>query len=184
MSTPRSSEPIPLAPADDNDVIEKLDDTEIPVDVQPIAEVEATAAEEATDITLHWALLVAAASVLVLAVILQVRGQDTVVIPVVDVPLPGTCTFKRFVGKECPGCGLTRCFISMAHGRPVAAWYFNPAGILFFGIVASQIPFRAMQIWRIRRGLAEVRWRRLGNYLFGFLIAALLVQWVIRTFVL
>ena len=175
MSTSSSSEPIPLSPVGEVEgVIDDVVELEIAEPVEAI---------EKTDAALHWSILLAATVVLILAAVLQVRGPETVVIPVVDVPLPGTCTYKKFVGMECPGCGLTRCFISLAHGQPLAAWYFNPAGILFFAIVAGQIPFRGVQIWRLRRGLAEIRTGRVGHYLLGLLICALLAQWLIRVFV-
>jgi hypothetical protein len=176
MSTSPSSEPIPLSPVDD------VDDIEVAEPVEEVELEEGVTRVEPSDTSLHWAMLLSAATVLVLSAILQVRGPETVVIPVVDVALPGTCTYKQFIGMECPGCGLTRCFISMAHGRPVAAWYFNPAGVLFFAIVAAQLPFRGIQIWRIRRGLAEFHLGRFPHYLLGFLIVALLTQWFIRTY--
>lgn len=156
---------------------------EVVESVEVVADPEPAAARTG-DTTLHWSMLLSAACVMTLAAILQVRGPETVVIPVVDVALPGTCTYKRMMGADCPGCGLTRCFISMAHGRPTAAWYFNPAGILFFLMVAGQIPFRGLQIWRIRRGLAEVQLGRLGHFLMVFLMVALLAQWIVRSFFL
>jgi hypothetical protein len=171
MSTSPASDPIPLLPVED------VDDDAIPQLVEVVTE------DQLPDTSLHWSMFLAASCVLVLAAVLQVRGPETVVIPFVDVPLPGTCTYKKYVGMECPGCGLTRCFISLAHGRPVAAWNFNPAGILFFTIVAGQLPFRGLQIWRIRRGLGEIPAGRLAHYLLGFLIAALISQWLIRAFV-
>jgi len=189
MSTNPASQPASPPPA------EHLDDGEVVALVEVVEETQpsdpaspsALSAEDppraaAPDPSLHWAMLLGAACVVVLAAVLQVRGPETVVIPLVDMPLPGTCTYKRFVGIECPGCGLTRCFISMAHGRPVAAWRFNPAGILFFTIVAAQIPFRGLQIWRIRRGMAEIQLGRFGHYVMACLIVALLTQWLIRTF--
>ena len=176
MSTSSSPEPIPQLPVDD------VDNVEIAEPVEAIEPTEAIEQVESSDSSLHWAILLMAVCVMMLAAILQIRGSEIVVIPVVDLPLPGTCTYKKIVGMECPGCGLTRCFISIAHGRPVAAWYFNPAGILFFVIVAGQIPFRGIQIWRIRRGLAEFRLGRVAHYLLGVLIVALLTQWLIRTF--
>lgn len=169
MSISPSSQPIPRLPAEDAD------------DVEVAALVPEIEPARPAETGLHWSMLLAAAGVMVLAAVLQVRGPETVVIPLIDWPLPGTCTFKKFFGLECPGCGLTRCFISLAHGRPLAAWYFNPAGILFFAIVAGQIPFRGWQIWRIRRGLAEIRLGRIAHVLMGLLIVALLTQWLVRT---
>ncbi len=171
MSTSPASDPIPLEPAEELDGSDEL----IATTVEVVEE------EQAPETSLHWSMLGAAVGVLVLAAVLQVRGPETVVIPLVELPLPGSCTYKKFVGMDCPGCGLTRCFISMAHGRPVAAWDFNPAGVLFFAIVAGQIPFRGIQIWRMRRGLPELRPGRLAHILIGSLIVALISQWVVRT---
>ena len=104
---------------------------------------------------LHWTLLGISSAVVLAAVLLQVRGEAQVILPVIGTPLPGTCTFKQFIGADCPGCGLTRCFVSMGHGQLGRAWHFNPAGIAFFAIVAGQIPFRAIQLWRLKCGVAE-----------------------------
>jgi hypothetical protein len=112
--------------------------------------------------------------------VLRVQGEGQVVIPVVSIPLPGTCTFKTYAGIDCPGCGLTRCFVSLAHGQIGRAWHYNPVGILFFAVVASQLPFRALQIWRRRRGLHEVRLGWWGYWLMFGVAIALLVQWVLR----
>src|SRR5207244_3088383 len=88
--------------------------------------------------------------VLILAAILSVRGQTQVVVPVIGLALPELCMLRRTWGIDCPGCGLTRCFISLAHGNISSAWSYNPAGLWFFLIVAFQVPFRALQLWRIR----------------------------------
>jgi hypothetical protein len=97
--------------------------------------------------------------------------------------LPGVCSFKRVTGRDCPGCGLTRCFISLGHGQWERAWHYNPAGIYFFAIVAAQIPYRALQLWRLRVGRAELSPRYLSTFVLVSLIAALLGQWLVRAFV-
>jgi Protein of unknown function (DUF2752) len=132
------------------------------------------------DTMLHWTLLVISAAVVLLALVLQVRGEEQVVVPGIGMPLPGTCTFKKYVGANCPGCGLTRCFVSTAHGELGRAWHFNPVGIAFFVVVISQIPFRTIQLWRIRRGLPEIYLGWWGYSLMLIVMGALLVQWVIR----
>ena len=132
------------------------------------------------DAPLHWTLLWLSAGVLLLALVLETRGEETVVVPVLNLPLPGTCSYKRLVGKECPGCGLTRCFISAAHGDWARAWKFNPAGIYFFAVVLCQLPYRAWQLWRMHRGQDELDGGRLTMFVLGILIAGLLVQWVVR----
>ena len=137
-------------------------------------------AEPHSETALHWGLLAVSSVVVLLAVLLQVRGEEQVVLPGVGIPLPGTCTFKQFVGADCPGCGLTRCFVSMGHGQLGRAWHFNPVGIVFFTIVASQIPFRSVQLWRMRRGTDEIRLGWWGYSVMLLVLAALLVQWVVR----
>lgn len=132
--------------------------------------------------TSHWIFLGLAVIPLALAAVLQAPGGESVVIPILNVPLPELCTFKRLVGVDCPGCGLTRCFISLAHGDVVAAWRYNPAGILLFAAAVFQIPFRVFQLARMRRGLPAWRSRALDACLL-FIAIALFVQWVFRTLV-
>ena len=118
--------------------------------------------------------------VLLAAATLQIQGEEQVTIPAVGVTLPPTCTARRFLGIDCPGCGLTRCFISIAHGDLGRAWKFNPAGILLFGFVAAQIPYRAMQMWRISNGRNPLRFNRLTVWLLYVIAGGLFVQWLIR----
>src|SRR5439155_16652693 len=94
--------------------------------------------------------------VLAAALLLSVRNRTQVLLPLVELPLPELCMLRRMTGLPCPGCGMTRCFISLAHGDLPAAWSYNPAGLLLFAILVFQIPFRTVQLWRIRRGRPEV----------------------------
>lgn len=127
----------------------------------------------------HATFLLVSFGVLSLSFILSTEGERQVVLPLVNVPLPSLCTAQRLLGIDCPGCGLTRCFISLAHGDVPRAWHFNPAGFLLFGLVAAQIPYRCLQLWRIRRGAQELRPRYI-NLLLWIVVAALLTQWIVR----
>jgi hypothetical protein len=122
-----------------------------------------------------------ACCVLAAAGVLRVEGDQQVMVPVIGRPLPGVCTYQRLFGLGCPGCGLTRCFISMAHADLRAAWHFSPAGMLLFALVAIQLPLRGLQLWRIRRGQSELRLGWLANAAFWLCLVALVVQWAIRT---
>jgi Protein of unknown function (DUF2752) len=128
----------------------------------------------------HLVLLSLSLGVLLLAALLSVRGRSEVVVPVVELPLPELCMTKRIMGLACPGCGLTRSFISLAHGDFPAAWSYNPAGVWLFAIMALQIPFRTIQLWRIRRGRPEIVFHRATQFALGFFAIALLAQWAIR----
>ncbi len=156
---------------------------------EPAADAEAAAddaAENAAadfagdDRMLHMTLLGLSIGVIALSFVLAVRDQATVVVPIVGFPLPEVCSLKRMTGIECPGCGLTRSFISTARGQWRQAWHFNPVGPFFFLVVAAQIPYRAWQLWRLHRGLHEFQLRRLTLALLVGLVVGLLTQWIIR----
>src|SRR5688500_11578668 len=80
----------------------------------------------------HLTILGLALMVLALAAAMQVQGERQVLLPLVGIPLPELCYWRRLFGVDCPGCGLTRCFISLAHLDAAQAWHFNPAGIALF----------------------------------------------------
>jgi hypothetical protein len=132
------------------------------------------------DPLLHVVLFGLSAFVLGLSSVLEIRSDERVVLPVARIPIPGVCTYKQLFGADCPGCGLTRCFISLAHGQMVRAWRFNPAGVYLFGMVVVQIPYRALQLWRLQRGRPEIRLGRVTVFAMGVLVIALLVQWIVR----
>jgi len=118
--------------------------------------------------------------VLLAAALLSVRGQTQVVLPLLGVPLPELCMLRRTLGLDCPGCGMTRSFIALAHGDVWSAWSYNPAGLLLFAILAFQLPFRACQLWRIRRGRPEMAMTGAAQMAFGVFATALLGQWALR----
>ena len=128
----------------------------------------------------HTVIVVICAAVLILAPLLSVREERQVLVPILGLPLPELCLAKRLTGLGCPGCGMTRCFISLAHGDLRAAWRYNPAGPLLFAILAFQIPFRLMQLARIRRGLPELRMGWWPQALIGALGVLMIGQWLLR----
>lgn len=117
-------------------------------------------------------LLIVAASCL-----LTIRDHHLVMVPVIDMPLPGTCTFRELTGLPCPGCGLTRSFISLGHARLREAWNYNPAGYMFFAIVLFQLPYRIYQMVRVMRGYDAYRFERVDTWALVVLVAALVGQW-------
>jgi hypothetical protein len=142
--------------------------------------VDRTAITPRPDILYHTVLFALCSSVLLFAAILSIRDGSQVMLPMLGAPLPELCTMRRLTGMNCPGCGMTRSFIALAHGDVAAAWSYNPAGLFWFAVVAFQIPFRGYQVWRIRRGLAEIELGRTAIATFILLGALLLGQWVLR----
>ena len=66
-----------------------------------------------------------------------------------DVPV--LCTFRRLTGLPCPGCGLTRSFVLLAHGEVYDAFRLNFLGPPLFVLVAAQVPVRAWSLFRRAR---------------------------------
>lgn len=128
----------------------------------------------------HAVLLIICTAVMILATTMSIRGSTKVVLPGMSGPVPELCMLRRYTGISCPGCGFTRCFISLAHGDVRSAWSYNPAGLLMFAIVAFQIPYRSVQIWRTRRGLPELSTGWLGQAAFAVLGVMMIGQWLLR----
>ena len=127
-------------------------------------------------------MLLLAIGVLSLAAVLHVRDGRQVLLPFWDVPLPSLCTFRRMAGFDCPGCGLTRAFISLAGGDLASAWRYNAAGIFFFLLLAFQIPYRIVQLWRSWWGRPEFLLHSLGFNWLILLCVALVAQWLFKLY--
>lgn len=141
---------------------------------------EALRPPAAADPLYHGVMLGMALAIIVLAAVLRVGGEEHVVVPLLGQPLPAVCSLKRLSGLDCPGCGLTRSLISLAHGNVAQAWHFNPAGLAVAVVVVIQIPYRLWQLGRWKRGLPELRWRGLTNGVILLLAVALFAQWLAR----
>jgi hypothetical protein len=125
-------------------------------------------------------LLALSAGVLLLAAVLSIHSGTQVLLPLIDMPLPELCTMRRMTGISCPGCGLTRSFISLAHGDLRSSWLYNPAGVFWFVAIAFQIPYRGLQLWRIHRDVPELSFPRAAQITLMVLGAATLIQWAVR----
>jgi hypothetical protein len=133
-----------------------------------------------SDVGLHWAMLTLCSMVIVASLVLRVDGSTQVMLPGTDIALPGLCWFRRLLNINCPGCGLTRSFISVAHGRLSDAWYYNPVGPMLFAVVVSQLPYHGVQLWRQRRGLRPWQLGKTATRIPIFLAGALFAQWLVR----
>lgn len=126
-------------------------------------------------------ILLVSAAVVVLSMLLSLGSTShEVVVPLLNKPLPPMCSLKRYTGLDCPGCGLTRSFIALGHGRLKESIDFNPAGPLWFLLIAGQIPWQTWQLTRISRGQREFDLGWWGQGLIYLGMAALIVQWIVR----
>ncbi|RCS40816.1 DUF2752 domain-containing protein [Bremerella cremea] len=125
-------------------------------------------------------MLAVAVPALILSFVLYNEGPANVMIPWLEIPLPPTCGLQKTFGLDCPGCGLTRSFIALAHGDLTASLAFNPGGILVFGLVLFQIPYRVAQLLRIHFGHHTWDLTTASLWFWSVIGVVLLVQWVTR----
>jgi hypothetical protein len=94
-----------------------------------------------------------------------------------SISLPPLCLSYEWFGIRCPGCGLTRSFIFLAHGDLQASMSIHPLGWLLACAVLLQIPYRIHAIYVWPRNLISLAVReRIGWLLIGLLIC----NWVIQ----
>lgn len=96
-------------------------------------------------------------------------------------PSWSACPLKKLSGWDCPGCGLTRSFLSMARGDWSGAFQFNAAGpalyaVFFMAWLMQLLPEgNRFKIWLL------TLWKK-GQRPVSLVIVLLLIgQWVIKT---
>ena len=98
-----------------------------------------------------------------------------------DEPAPNLCGFKIMTGHDCPGCGMTRCFVCMVHGNVLEAIHFHPWGAAAYMLLLSQIPYRIYALIRLRRGLPDWYFPY-WTQVFCVFLGLYFVQWFIRLY--
>ena len=167
----------------DHDHPNSFSDTSTPVRSNPATPGETEAVLQPNMRTAVWVyhgmILLFSAAVLSVAAMLSVRGQRQVILPWLQQPLPEICLFRNTLGIDCPGCGLTRAFISLSHGEFSRAFRFNPASIPLFLLVVLQIPYRALRMWR-RRPAQRVWNPSSFTWVLWGTAVILLLQWIVK----
>ena len=131
----------------------------------------------AAALRIHRDTLIIAAIITMLAVILRLDPEGRVVVPHFErYPLPAACLSRTLLHVDCPGCGLTRSFVAVAHGDFAQAFALHRLGPLLFLLVFLQVPFRA---YAILRGLPPERLFRWPYWRWGptVIVVALLLSW-------
>ncbi len=132
-----------------------------------------------SNFTLHVVFLLMSAAVIVCSAMMTSEGATTVRIPGIPFSMPESCMSRRVWGIDCPGCGLTRSFISMSHFQFSRAIAFNPAGPIVYLFFLIQIPWHGYQmvrLWRLKRPIESV-WLYSGLFAIS---AATFAQWIWR----
>jgi len=97
------------------------------------------------------------------------------------VTLPETCVSRRILGISCPGCGLTRSFVALAHGNIRMAIEANVMGPILFVMCWLQIPYRIFRYSGHELSLkAEPLLNRAGDLIIWALSIGLVLVWTLR----
>jgi hypothetical protein len=125
-------------------------------------------------------MLVVAFFVVMLSFLLQVGDGGRVAYrDLPQYPLPPMCGSNAWFGVKCPGCGLTRSFIHLAHGNWAASYRCHRLGWLMAAAILLQFPYRILSIRRNRRPLLGTVFPQVFGY---FLIAVLIGNWLVECF--
>ena len=127
----------------------------------------------------HVTVLVIASAMILMSILMRTTGEHFVFLPGSVFPMPPSCLSRQLFGIECPGCGLTRAFISISDGNLARAWHFNPASLVVYPFVLGQIPWRLFQMSRIYRNRPPI----FSPWLFVPLFVAsglLIAQWLLK----
>ena len=124
----------------------------------------------------HVEMLVIASIAIVASFLLQVGPAERVhVTSLPSALVPKLCMSRELFGTECPGCGLTRSFIHLAHFDWQSAWEVHRLGWLLFAATLFQLPYRAQALLGKNGSLVPLSVAKA----FGtVLIVLLLVNWL------
>ena len=131
------------------------------------------------DVILHVLFLSMSTVVLLMSCLMSNDGGSRVFLPGFQTAIPSMCSTRVLTGIDCPGCGLTRAFISISHGRFFEAWQFNPASFAVYAFVAAQIPWHSIQLWRIARRRRPLESNLVYLAPIG-LVVVMMVNWLIK----
>jgi hypothetical protein len=125
-----------------------------------------------------WQVLVLCTAALVAAALLEVvDGQFIAIRGFPQHPFPQTCFSRSWLSLDCPGCGLTRSFVLLAHGRFAESFAMHHVGIPLAVAFALQIPYRALRLWRPDRDWVAKPWRQAFSWL---LVGMILGNWLLK----
>jgi hypothetical protein len=95
--------------------------------------------------------------------------------------LPETCMSRLIFGISCPGCGLTRSFVAMAHGEFDLAARANPMGPVLFVLCWLQIPYRILMCLGYGLSVDDGgRLSRVADSIIWILVFGLILTWCLR----
>lgn len=92
--------------------------------------------------------------------------------------VPSTCSFRNLTGIPCPGCGLTRSMVAVAHGDLDAGFYYNRLGPLVLAYILLQLMYRFIRLALPTKQLFINRFGRYLNRGIAILCVLFLINWI------
>lgn len=126
------------------------------------------------DPSTHWAYLCICLSLVVLPAFMSCPDQAHV--SFLGLSVPGFCLSREWFGTLCPGCGLTRSFVALTHGRFRESLGFHRLGFVFYLFLLWQAGYRLYCI-RARCVHIPARLCRVQSVLGFGVVVGLLLNW-------
>jgi hypothetical protein len=93
--------------------------------------------------------------------------------------LPPLCASKAIFGVECPGCGLTRGFVYLAHGRVQESLAVNRVAWVVALALVTTIPYRVAALWTHQARPLGIWVPRIVGW---GVLTTLVASWLLRQF--
>jgi hypothetical protein len=92
---------------------------------------------------------------------------------------PLLCPFRLLTGLPCPGCGMARSVVALAHGDLQGSLFYHPLGFVVVAVGVMLVAADSMHFLRRRRAGA-VQSSGAVALLDGLAVVALLGVWAVR----
>lgn len=131
----------------------------------------------------HWTILGLAFAVVIGAFALEVCDNERVALRLWPaMPMPESCFSKKLFHVDCPGCGLTRSFIRLAEFDVAGSLAMHRLGWLLAATVLLQFPYRVWRLLQLCHASAPLPNFKGMRFVCFALVALLLLNWLIKTF--
>jgi len=131
-------------------------------------------------VLLQFCFLALTVLLLMTAALMTVPSEQQAVVTLFGWPLPELCQTRRIFGWDCPGCGLTRSFIYMAHGEVEAAFRMHAVGASLFVLLVICIPLFVWNLGRLLKNRPSLIDEVIVGRLAILFTVSMLVHWIVK----
>lgn len=136
-------------------------------------------ADLACDARTNWTYLLILLAFLILPFVVRFEPKVSASPTLFGFNLPSMCPCREIFGVNCPGCGLTRSFVLLAHGHIGESLRYHRLGIVLYGVFGWQAIFRICCIARRSRPIPHSL-LTLQRVVPAVVIVLLIVNWAVN----